>query len=84
MPEDSCLHELFVLVAQNEDGVEGVASFVDPRDGIMKPGIGGRARMQELLGIGQALSNESNVAIHLTRYTLEPDYQRITPSSWGP
>lgn len=76
------IQELFILVARGEDGVEGVASYVDPRDGVMKPGLGRRERMPELLAIGQALANESGIPICLTRWSIEPDYERLTPACW--
>ena len=80
----SDIQELFILVARGEDGVEGVASYVDPRDGVMKPGLGRRERIPELLVIGQALANESGVPISLTRWSIEPDYERLTPAGREP
>jgi hypothetical protein len=66
--ESGELNELYVLVGINDAGQEGVASFIDPRDGVMKPALGGQQRVPELEAIGQALANASGHQLRLTRW----------------
>jgi hypothetical protein len=77
--ENQEIKELFVLVGRNSDGVEGVASFVDPADGIMKPAIGGASKVDYLLVIGQALANASGLDLQLTKWTGRVDHELIHP-----
>lgn len=71
--------ELFVLIGRNDEDVEGVASFVDPNDGVMKPAIGGRSKVDYLLVIGQALANASGLDLQLTKWTGRVDHELIHP-----
>lgn len=77
--ENQEITELFVLIGRNNEGVEGVASFVDPNDGVMKPAIGGRSKLDYLLVIGQALANASGLELQLTKWTSRVDHELIQP-----
>lgn len=77
--ESQELQELYVLVGRNAEGREGVASYVDPRDGVMKPGLGGRARAGELMEIGQALANESGLKLRMTKWVRLEVLDTIAP-----
>jgi len=77
--ENQEITELFVLVGRNSDGIEGVASFVDPADGVMKPAIGGKSKVEYLLVIGQALANASGLDLQLTKWTTRTDHELIHP-----
>ena len=77
--EDKELSELFVLIGRNEAGVEGVASFIDPTDNVMKPAIGGRSKLKYLLVIAQALSNASGIELVMTKWGSREDQETITP-----
>lgn len=77
--EDKELGELFVLVGRNDEGVEGVASFVDPRDNTMKPAIGGASKLKYLMVIGQALANASGIELTMTKWVNRENHTTITP-----
>lgn len=68
------LQELYVLVGRNAEGKEGVASYVDPRDEVMKPALGGKDKASELMMIGQALENESGLKLTMTRWVRTHNY----------
>jgi hypothetical protein len=68
------LQELYVLVGRNAEGKEGVASYVDPRDGVMKPALGGKGKASELMMIGQALEKESGLKLTVTRWVRTHNY----------
>ena len=77
--ENQEIKELFVLIGKNSEGIEGVASFIDPNDGVMKPAIGGRSKVNYLLVIGQALANASGLDLQLTKWTERVDHELINP-----
>lgn len=62
-----------------EEGIEGIASFIDPTDGVMKPAVGGGSKVDYLLVIGQALANASGLDLKLTKWSGRVDHELIRP-----
>jgi hypothetical protein len=81
--ESQELQELYIVVGRNSEGKEGVASYVDPRDGVMKPALGGRDRAGGLIEIAQALANESGLSLTMTKWGRIENLEMIEPEKPG-
>lgn len=80
MPEEPIiLKELYVVIGRNEKGDEGVASYVDPSDGVMKPAIGGHSRLQYLYTIAQTLANNSGLELIIAKWASRELHATVTP-----
>ena len=77
MPEE--LKELYVVTGVNEEGVEGVASYLSPNQKTLVPLVGGRARCGELMVVAQALANTSRIPLKIKKYLFVELLAEIEP-----
>ena len=73
------LKELYVVIGRNEKGDEGVASYIDPNDGVMKPAIGGYSRLDYLYTVAQTLSNNSGIELVIAKWSTRELHATVTP-----
>lgn len=78
--EIATVDELYVVLGKDSDGNEGVAMGIDKTTGQGEPLIGGRHRIPRLLGLAQALANDSQRDLQLVKFTLRGNLETIVPS----
>lgn len=77
--EPAVIKELYVVLGMDSDGNEGVATYVDPADNVMKPLVGGRRRVPVLQQVGKALAIASGKELTLAKFTQRGNLEVITP-----
>jgi hypothetical protein len=73
------MKELYVVIGKDDDGNEGVASYIHPQTKVMKPLVGSRQRLPVLLQVGKALAITSGRELQLVKFTKRGDLDVLTP-----
>lgn len=77
--DPSVIDELYVVLGKNAAGDEGIATYIDPDDNVMKPLVGGRARVPVLLQVGKALAIASGIELQFAKFTRRGNLEVLTP-----
>lgn len=75
--------ELYVVLGKDSEGNEGVAAGVDKTTGQSEPLIGSRRRVGRLLGLAQALADDSGRELQLVKFTSRGNLEKIVPTETG-
>lgn len=75
--QPTTIEELYVVIAKNPEGIEGLAMGVDITTGKTEPLLGGRRRVHRVLQLAQALANESGVELSLVKFSSRGNLQTI-------
>ncbi len=77
--ETATVNELYVVLGKDSDGNEGVAVGISKDTGATEPLIGGRHRIPRILGLAQALANDSQRKLQLVKFTVRGNLETIEP-----
>lgn len=73
------IDELYAVIGTNEKGQEGIAGYLDPADGIMKPLVGGLSRVPRIIEAAQALANASGQELKFVKFTRRGNLEIFKP-----
>ena len=74
------IDEFYAILGKNSEGVEGIASAINPRTRIMEPLIGGEARLPTILTLAMAGAKESGMTFELVRFRFRESIRFIKPT----
>ena len=73
------IEQLYAVLGVNKDGVEGVATYIDPADNVMKPLVGGLSRLPTIIETAKALALASGIELQLVKFNQRENLDRVTP-----
>ena len=73
------IKELYVVLAFDSNGKEGIAAAVNPVTKIMEPLIGDENRIEDIMSIARAGVTESSLEFELVKFTNRESIEMITP-----
>lgn len=71
------IEKLYVVLGTGPDGAEGIASYVDPDDGIMKPLVGSLKTVPRMIEIAKALEQVSGVKMQLAVFSQRGNLEMV-------
>ena len=73
------MKEIYVVVGQGPDGVEGVATWINPATRMMEPLIGSKEKIDELTAAAKAGAHEARISLRLLKFTGCEEVEAFPP-----
>jgi hypothetical protein len=73
------IEEFYVILGKNAEGIEGVATAINPRTKIMEPLIASESRLPTILTLAKAAANVSGMSFELVKFTTRESIELIDP-----
>lgn len=74
----SQIEKLYAVLGVGPDGEEGVASYVDPIDNVMKPLVGSLKAVPRMLEVARALEIASGMKLQLVVFSQRGNLETVS------
>lgn len=71
------IEQLYAILGVGPDGIEGIVTYLDPNDNVMKPLVGSAKRIDEMKSIAIALQNVSGATLQLVVFDQRKNLEMI-------
>mgnify|MGYP001461253869 CR=1 FL=1 len=72
------IEQLYAVLGVGPDGIEGIVSYIDPTDNVMKPLVGSAKRIDEMKTIARALQNASGATLQLVVFSQRENLELVS------
>jgi hypothetical protein len=73
------MEEIYVVVGLGPDGVEGVATWINPATRMMEPLIGSKEKLEQLTAAAKAGAREAKIPLRMLKFTSAEEVEAFPP-----